>query len=143
MKKKIYKLIYSIMFILFLSGCNQDIVEKKTEIECPNLSKKNQTIEDIETGKRIEKDLDEYLPNLKPIYIEVLKKYNETENPEKFINIESLGLLTAKNIWPELIKNAENGIEYRNIIKDIKKDNHNWCIAKNIETTKINKKGNL
>jgi hypothetical protein len=88
------------------------------------------TEDEILISKRIQKDFDEYAPNLKKIYLDVLQAYNRTGAPENFINEESLEVLINNEIWPTLIRNANHKIKYEQTLSLINKDNNNWCQAK-------------
>lgn len=116
-----------LFFVIFaLNGCS----EINTISKCPILDKQNKTEDEILISKRIQKDFDEYAPNLKKIYLDVLKAYNRTGTPENFINEESLEVLINNGIWPTLIRNANHKIKYEQTLSLINKDNNNWCQAK-------------
>lgn len=118
--------ILAIFILAIFTGCAKEDNFKKND-SCPNLGKKNETQEEINIAKKIENDLDKYIPRLKPIYIEALRNYNKTSNPELYINIESLELLSNESIWVELIKKSDNENEYKKIASLINKENSNWC----------------
>ena len=62
-----------LFFVIFaLNGCS----EINTISKCPILDKQNKTEDEILISKRIQKDFDEYAPNLKKIYLDVLQAYN-------------------------------------------------------------------
>lgn len=122
----LYK-IYILLFILLLiSGCKEN-----NKPECPILNKKNEIKRDMEFAEELEKDFDNYAPNLKIVYFDVLKTYNKTDNPTPYINMESLKILN-KEVWSLLIINKTNKHKYQKILNSIKEDKYNWCKLKTV-----------
>lgn len=130
-----------ILFIgLCLSACSskQDNVNKSI---CPKLSIENSTSEQIELSKIIAKDLRE-LSTIQDIYYDVLKKYNNTDNVDKYITKDGLEELGQTNIFGTLIamktlsnhklgnnEKSENIYtkSYQDILNTIDSKNDNWC----------------
>lgn len=126
MVKYLYKIFILLFISLFISGC-----ENNNKLECPILNKKNETTSEFEFAEVLQKDFDNYAPNLKIVYFDVLKTYNKTDNPSPFINMESLKILNNE-VWTLLIRSKTNKHKYQKILNSIKEDKYNWCKLKTV-----------
>lgn len=96
--------------------------------ECPKLDTKITTNEQLEMAEAFLLGLDTF-SNMKDIYLDVLKKYNNTSEPELFVNADDLKELSSTAIWGTLtaLDVLDDHIHYEKVINSIDAKNSNWC----------------
>lgn len=140
MKKKLLRTSLVVFAGLCLGACTSktNIAEKSV---CPKLNIENTTTEQIELSKVVAKDLTE-LRDVQDVYYDVLKKYNRTENVDKYVTLTGLEEIGQTEIFETLIamktlgmpghygkEKAENIYikSYQDVLNNIDSKNDNWC----------------
>lgn len=96
--------------------------------ECPKLDTKNTSKEQLEYAEGLLTGLDTF-SDMKKIYLDVLKKYNNTDIPELYVNSDELKILGTTEIWATLLAldvldDKEN---YKKVLNTIDSNNPKWC----------------
>lgn len=96
--------------------------------ECPKLDTKNTSKEQLEYAEGLLTRLDTF-SDMKKIYLDVLKKYNNTDIPELYVNSDELKILGTTEIWATLLAldvldDKEN---YKKVLNTIDSNNPKWC----------------
>ncbi len=96
--------------------------------ECPKLDTKNTSKEQLEMAEGFLQGLDTF-SDMKNIYLDILKKYNNTNEPELFVNADDLKELSSTAIWATLtaLDVLDDHIHYKRVINSIDAKNSNWC----------------
>lgn len=94
---------------------------------CPDLSVKTSK-EKKEFAEGMLSGL-EHIPTIKSVYIDVLKKYNNTNNYQDYVTIEGLKDLGVTEIWGTLLasKYENNSKLYESVLNTINSKNLVWC----------------
>lgn len=97
---------------------------------CPKLDIENITQDEIISAQSFLIGIEQLSPNMKSIYLDVLKAYNKTDEPAKYINSEGLKQLSVTKIWGFLIATDTlvNTVDYKKALDSIDSNNPNWCI---------------
>lgn len=95
------------------------------DMDCPKLDQENS---EGKSSEQILKELDS-LDFAKRIYVDILQKYNGTEDIKRFVSEDSLAHVAATPIWGTLIglDYVKNTAIYENVINTIDADNTDWC----------------
>ena len=97
---------------------------------CPKLDIENITQDEIISAQGFMIGLEQVSPNMKSIYLDVLKAYNKTNETEKYVNSDGLKQLSVTKIWGFLTATDTlgNTLDYKKALDSIDSNNPNWCI---------------
>lgn len=133
-KKVLLSLITASGLIVGFSGCYEKNVSMGGLMDdpiCPKIDKENITKEDLDKSIKIKKDMTVNYEDIYSVYEDILKKYNDTSEPLRFINEQNIEKINSSEIGGYLIalkmqKGKEDNL-YKNILDELNSDNPSWC----------------
>lgn len=97
---------------------------------CPKLDIENINQDEIISAQGFMIGLEQLSPSTKSIYLDILKAYNKTDEPEKYINSEGLKQVSVTKIWGFLTATDTLGdtLNYKKALSSIDANNPKWCV---------------
>lgn len=141
-RKVLLSLITASGLAIGFSGCYEKNIPTNGLMDdpiCPKIDKENITKEDLDKSIEIRKEMIVNYEDIYSVYEDILKHYNETSEPLKFINEQNIEKINNSEIGGYLIalkmqKNKEDSL-YKNILNELNSSNPGWCKKRSYITT--------